>query len=471
MMDVSGKIYNIKRLSSKVDSMLVFETKNRIIIFTRSFCLIQLDIKENGTISQLSNVRVSVSGEPLENGICHITWVAPGVIASATREKFIRFWDLNTDDNFVLPLHSAGVPESDKVTVISFNPFQRQIAAGTTEGRCIIWKWITVYETGSTTTGEALRGKLNWENSEVCPHLHKTPIQSLKWGPRESIFISFQSHTFIMREDELCCSVSDQVAAIQVGKRLLRVQRNDFECMFMVTTTIDVKNIVIDSRHLVVWDGRQICVYKLYFDNYEKFSNFPFHASSIALFNDSLFIAQDNQIIITNLNGVQRLSIPFPVDDGRPVHLNICRNFLAVATQFGYLKLFDVSMRDPQSLLATRGKFIDSVTNEHLGSIKSIKCNSNGTKISILSDLVNHSLNYWKPTSKLYIYDSCRNEIEHVNFGPKETIPLSHFWDTTEPNLLSCETYSIKQTNLAESMSDFSENESSVSLKSVTHLS
>jgi hypothetical protein len=64
-------------------------------------------------------------------------WAGPGLLAAATGESLIRFWDLANDENFFLSLGalaSHNVKKSDKVICIAFNREKRMLAAGTKDG-------------------------------------------------------------------------------------------------------------------------------------------------------------------------------------------------------------------------------------------------------------------------------------------------------------------------------------------------
>ena len=95
--------------------------------------------------------------------------------------------------------------------------------------------------------------------------------------------------------------------------------------------------------------------------------------------------------------------------------------------------------QDPKPL-GSSGKFLDSTNNTSIGAIRSIRVNSNGTRLSILSDKVHGALKIREPDSRLHVYDSDRDIVDHYDFKNQKRIPVSHFWDPSEPKLLSCET-------------------------------
>ena len=120
------------------------------------------------------------------------------------------------------------------------------------------------------------------------------------------------------------------------------------------------------------------------------------------------------------------------------------------------------SLNHPKSLQNKPGKFIDAETGKRLGSIKSIKCNSNGTKISILTETVTYSHEFCETETKLYVYDRILDAIDSIDFGQNNRFPTDHYWDLNEPNLLSCETCTF-ENNLSSDFSDDSRSRVSVS--------
>lgn len=54
-----------------------------------------------------------------------VTWAGPGLLAAATGEGLVRFWDLSSAKNYVLTLPSGGLDRTDKSTCISFDPIRR----------------------------------------------------------------------------------------------------------------------------------------------------------------------------------------------------------------------------------------------------------------------------------------------------------------------------------------------------------
>lgn len=80
------------------------------------------------------------------------------------------------------------------------------------------------------------------------------------------------------------------------------------------------------------------------------------------------------------------------------------------------IKIMEIARREPKSI-GSCGWFIDSKTTKIIGEIKSIRCNSDGNCVSILSDYVRGSLKLREADCRLHIYDTDRDVITSYDFG------------------------------------------------------
>ncbi len=76
----------MRALGARIDHMLFFAMKSRLVILTRTLVLVQLHIAIDGKVTPVMKSKVSVAGRTVERGIKSICWVGPGIIAAATGE-------------------------------------------------------------------------------------------------------------------------------------------------------------------------------------------------------------------------------------------------------------------------------------------------------------------------------------------------------------------------------------------------
>ena len=61
----------------------------------------------------------------------------------------------------------------------------------------------------------------------------------------------------------------------------------------------------------------------------------------------TIFRASNNLVELCNLQGIVRQKITFSEGEGSPTHLDVNGDYLAVATDTGLIKIFQVTRREP----------------------------------------------------------------------------------------------------------------------------
>ena len=92
--DDVGHCTDVQQLSSSIDTMLFYEERSRLVIITRSLLLTQYQVAEDGKVTRVMQVKLSVAGDVAEKGLKHVIWASPGLLAIATQEKMVRLLDL-----------------------------------------------------------------------------------------------------------------------------------------------------------------------------------------------------------------------------------------------------------------------------------------------------------------------------------------------------------------------------------------
>ena len=142
--DDLGHCTDVQQLSSGIDIMLFFEERARLVIFTRSMLLTQYQVADDGKVTRVMQVKMSVAGDLSQTGLRSVVWAGSGVLAIATQERMLRFLDLNGDESYTLNLSTVAdvVEKGDYVYTTCFNPLDRYLAVGTGLGAVIVWKFI-----------------------------------------------------------------------------------------------------------------------------------------------------------------------------------------------------------------------------------------------------------------------------------------------------------------------------------------
>jgi intraflagellar transport protein 140 len=141
--DDLGHCTDVQQLTASIDTMLFYEERSRLVIITRSLLLTQYQVAEDGRVSRVMQVKMSVAGDVAEKGLKCVVWASPGLLAAATHEKMVRLLDLAADESYNLSLSAVGdiLDRSDHVVCLAFGPLDRYLAVGTHCGIVAVWKF------------------------------------------------------------------------------------------------------------------------------------------------------------------------------------------------------------------------------------------------------------------------------------------------------------------------------------------
>ena len=141
--DDLGHCTDVQQLTASIDTMLFYEERSRLVIITRSLLLTQYQVADDGRVSRVMQVKMSVAGDVAEKGLKCVVWASPGLLAAATHEKMVRLLDLAADESYNLSLSAVGdiLDRSDYVVCLAFGPLDRYLAVGTHCGVVAVWKY------------------------------------------------------------------------------------------------------------------------------------------------------------------------------------------------------------------------------------------------------------------------------------------------------------------------------------------
>ena len=144
--DDLGHCADVQQVTSPIDKMLFYEDMGRLVILTKSLMLTQYQVGEDGKVSRLNQVKISVPKDVADNGLKSLVWAGAGILAAATQEKIIRLLNLSTDENYNISLSGLGdiFDRADCASAVCFNPIDRYLAIGTEGGVIAMYKFCGV---------------------------------------------------------------------------------------------------------------------------------------------------------------------------------------------------------------------------------------------------------------------------------------------------------------------------------------
>lgn len=468
--DSHNKHSILESTASAIEKLLIYEEKQRLVILTKSFTLLQVHIGPDKSCDILTKLKLNV---PTQNTMIlkNAIWVGPGVIASAGGESMVRFWDILTHRNYVLPLDSTASDYSndysrnaenvDVATCITFQSQTGYLLAATSTGVIIVWKLRDsgprLCSCNSFVNDNDAKQQTPWNpvlrHRSVCFRNGASSVHMLYCLPdvNEPLLLSAVTNNSasFAHQLELKHAFNHRTAAVQLNRNTIkmhRIRRGKEACSRCFSLqgpdSQIIEGLAVNEENLVFWGRKSIYVYMFRNEQWEYVADFALSATSVAIYCDFIYILLEDKILLTTKDGARRLSLPLSVEKvGRSVSMSLMQNFLVIATDQGFLKVLDVSHKDPTPVglpirLNTVGhqSVLDQPHSSAVAPFKifSISSNSTGNMTSLLVKERNDP----KAISCLHLVNVVSGDQRCVDFGGEVR---RHFWDQFEPSFFCCE--------------------------------
>ncbi|RLN71140.1 hypothetical protein BBJ28_00000203 [Nothophytophthora sp. Chile5] len=438
--DDLGHISDIQVLNHAIDAMMFFEEQGRLLVITRALQLNVYQVLCGGTVKHLTKVKLSLAGE---GTLLETKWAGPGLLCIASGEPLVRFWNVRTEESSVLSLpKSSGL--SYNVNNLDFSPRKRVLVAGTAQGNIFFWR-STPYVDATRGNGASFAVSYRWDllfSTEAG-----RAITRVGWSSAHpTLYANTIEGVVILHEGNMQRSLCADTAVIQVRPKTLSIEKFQEGAQSGVTITqatleasLRIKGVSHDGSTLVIWNGSKAEVYELKDGDTKLLSQFKCLSNAMVLRGDSIYRTSGNHVEICNIQGVVKNSISFTEAEGRPMVLSLQNKFLAVGTDYGLLRVFDLSRRDPKAL-GSMGNLPEAFEDETKAAVMRAICvNADGSRVCILADRVEGALKIRVPLHKLFLFQTDLNIYQQYDFGSTR-YPNSVFFDAQEPRLLVCET-------------------------------
>ncbi|TMS22663.1 Intraflagellar transport protein 140-like protein [Larimichthys crocea] len=442
-----------------IKKLFYLEKREALAVITETLMLSQYTLGPEGGAQEFMKVKLSSkSGQNV-----NIVWTENGLLITATGEQVIRLWDLERDDNYVLPLdETLGFERGEMINCVSYCAEKEILAGGTSHGRIAIWKMVVL--SGSSRGDNKAQWKLQ------TPTEIQGNVTQLQWGSSLNLLAANNSNTvLILCEHLMSAHFSQQVAAVQLTPTQLSITQFATGAHLALQSEIHIKGVCVTKDSVTVWSGKQITVYELTETVLRNTGSFPCDSPIVTVHGENLYTVEPNRVQIRTPQGTVKQLLTFSKAEGNPVLLSVCQYYLVVGTDTAHIRVFDLSRRDAKAHCNAKN-LADQIAN--LGALRSVKCNANGSQVSILITQVNG-----RPDHKVYFYDVEMDTVTHFDFfvgRPSSGIsqqeeserqqfqgtelsgrcPVSHFWDESEPRLFVCETVPISSESSSTSVLD-----------------
>ncbi|KAK5641268.1 hypothetical protein RI129_009815 [Pyrocoelia pectoralis] len=468
---------------------------NTLIIMMEGLTIGHFSIDSQGQLTELMKVKLSGRGQAIRGvGSQALVWATNTCLAVLTGDLIVRVWDIESNDNYILPTHLRHFEKVDNkqqlnetFSCISFSKVNQTLCAGTNIGRIYFWR-------KKVNTENIDPNDCVWELYNLC-NISGT-IKQLTWGSANFRFpllsVNCVTKVYIMKEQNLCTCFSETIWGTQ--RTASQILLETLDTSSVVTTDMQVTDMSINSNYIAVTNGRLVSVYDIVHKSSEKIgyevsynvqkkndkktiginliNNFSCDNEGIIIYGKTIIVLTPAGVLIKSHSGSNSFSIPSTTSEGEPIGIDITSSYLTIFTMEGYLKIYDLSETEPKLITPMRSLY-DMCTD--FGEIIQAKANSNGSKVALTLAAAN-----LVPDGKLYIWDveqdnldllydfrkfNCSKSNTYEDFQDvcdevvdedvddttamynkicTNRIPLSLHWDNEDARLLVCNAKKLK---------------------------
>ncbi|VEN35720.1 unnamed protein product [Callosobruchus maculatus] len=464
-------------------------TKDYLIAMMEGLTVGYFSVDYQGHLKELAKVKLSGRLHTRSVGSNGIVWAGNNSLAILTGDLTVRVWDIETNDNYVLPTSLKFYESDDKYstvneifTCIAYCKLNQTLCAGTNIGRIYFW-----------TKNQALdveNPEDSWELNNI--NTISGTIKQLKWGSVllrvPLLSVNCVNAVYIMKEQNICCDFSEKIWVTQkTAAQVLLESENGNHLMQLRSQST---GMAISEEMFAVTNGKNITVYEISWKKAEntldsannKASDADFGVKEISTFshdNDGIIIFQKTILSINSKavslhshTGSLITSLTSGLSEGEPIGMDVTGHYLTLFTMEGYLKIYDILEKPPKLVTPVRSLF--GMASD-FGEVIQAKTNSSGTKVALTLAAANLI-----PDGKLYIWDIETDDLIYYDFKkyasesdeqPKldemsemdqisanyddicrNRIPINFFWDVNDPRLLVCDARRLKSASSRKSL-------------------
>ncbi|XP_017895951.1 PREDICTED: intraflagellar transport protein 140 homolog isoform X1 [Capra hircus] len=447
--DEKGRTAQVASTDSSIQTLFYLEQRGALVAVTDSLLLCLFTVTPEGTAEEV--MKVKLSGKTGHRA--DIALIDGSLLVTAIGETALRFWDLERGENYVLsPEEKFGFEKGENINCVSYCKVKGLLAAGTDKGRVAMWR-----KTPGLPNSRGAEGKDRW--TLQTPTELEGNITQIKWGSRKSLLaVNSISSVLILHEQAMSSHFHQQVAAVQVSPSLLSVSFLSTGVTHSLRTDMHVTGVFATKDAVAVWNGKQVVIFEPSGATLRSAGSFLCESPVLAMHEENVYTVEPNRVQVRTWQGTVKQLLPFSESEGNPCFLDICGTFLVVGTDLAHFKSFDLSRREAKVHCGCKSlaELVPGV-----GGLTSLRCNASGSKISLLLSKADNS-----PDSKICFYDVEMDTVtildlktgqidqrEALSINGQETkksqalederltdlVPVSHFWDQSEPRLFVCE--------------------------------
>ncbi|KAL0273238.1 UNVERIFIED_CONTAM: hypothetical protein PYX00_005959 [Menopon gallinae] len=428
----NGRCQEVFDLGTACRDMLYRPDRDQLLILTDAIAVLQLSISPEGELDEIMKVKLSSGSKEV---LSSMVMTEPGTVAINTGSSTVRLWNLDVGDNSVLGL-PEGSHQSEIFSSISYSSAKGVLCGGTNAGNLVMWKRCDDEWEIETSTSAA------------------APVKQLVWGV-ELLAVNTLAHLFVLKQQPLSAHYNHkcQIAAIQTSGSnvaLLVPGPEKSTLKQNISCEMQIHGVAVSNKYCVLWSDKTVVSYSFTVDPKDGISvavvgNFSCECEKAAAYNQSLIVMEMERVSLRTMQGTVKQICFLTATEGEPIVLGYFSIFVSVATTQGFLKVWDVSMREAKQ--HGRTKNLKELLDD-FGEVIALSPNDQGTKVAMTV-----ALRSLIPDSKLYVVDVESDLVQWIDFATGEThvrddetimqdvsgkIVSSFEWDCNDPKLLVC---------------------------------
>ncbi|XP_060521943.1 intraflagellar transport protein 140 homolog [Cylas formicarius] len=440
--------------------MIFHPAKDSVIVVMEGLTIGHFSVDRLGHLTEIARVKLSGRMQARSTGGHGVAWAGNSSLAVLTGDLTVRVWDLDTNDNYVLPTASGSgddraVSVSEMFTCIAYCKLSQTVCAGTNVGRIYFWT--------KNRTVECENAEDAWELTNVCSI--SGTIKQLTWGSVMArmplLGVNCVTTVYVVREQNVCSAFGARMWAVQKTATQLLLETTKGGQLLDVD--VQVSDVALSDSLLVVSDGRRALIYAVVWKSEEnvlrdydfgqnkcdfsvKFStSFRCDNDGVSVHDKTVIALGTQKVTLYTEAGHVVASIPSSHAEGDTIGMDVTAGYLTIFTAEGFLKVYHLGDGQPKAVAPARnvGDLVDD-----FGEVIQAKTNAAGAKVAITlaaADLV--------PDGRLYVWDIEDNQLTRYDFrrGVIETaggvfdevcanrLPLSMHWSEDDARLLVCD--------------------------------
>lgn len=207
-----------------------------------------------------------------------------------------------------------------------------------------------------------------------------------------------------------------------------------------------IKGVDLWKQQILIWSDTDADVYELVAQGINHVAKVEIQqaSSAMAIHNDSIFVTTEDGVKVMSLQGEKKQSLLIDEFQGKIMQLEVSKDLLVAVTTENRFRLWKIHQNSDVKVCGLPSGRKVVINNAPIGRIESVRCNSDGTKISFVAEAESGKFGL---DSRLFVYDDTLDKVLFYDFVQAHRRPVTHCWDDDDPRLLACQTIQMDENS------------------------